>query len=87
VQFVFQEQYIDFYDHEEPIKYKLNDRYYSPLFPKMETKNQVFLRRGRIQGFEKKDSESLDYVKVMQPYTVLEPGEFSEMSMYLRVDS
>lgn len=52
VQFIFQEQYIDALDHQEPIKYKLNDRYYSPLFPTVKTKNEVFLRRGRITGFE-----------------------------------
>lgn len=26
-------------------------------------------------------------MKVLQPYTILQAGEFSEMSMYLRVDS
>jgi hypothetical protein len=51
----------------------------------MRIKNQVFLRRGRIQGYT--NQGDLDFVKVLQPYTVLEPGEFSEMSMYLRVDS
>ena len=53
----------------------------------MKSKNQVFLRRGNIAGFQNQGKDDLDYVKVMQPYTVLEPGEFSEMSMYLRVDS
>ena len=53
----------------------------------METKNEVFLRRGRITNYHYQGKNSLDYVKVLQPYTVLQPGEFSEMSVYLRVDS
>lgn len=33
----------------------------------MKTKNEVFLRRGKIEGYDSKGKSDLDFVKFMHP--------------------